>query len=420
LQLQIARETYQNDSAIKVSMIATSDVHQSLPVQVSCDDVQNVTKIFLGLRSGDYQSTKCGNHLWVSNVCEGSLAICVDCGDPCSETLSYNAPLIYHPCRKVDYWPITVFFSIDVISDFGVPCIISKELVVHDTYADIIVQTSIAGQLFCGIFPKDTKQVSLSGIMSQSYGIVSSPFQSSTISVQGLIPATTYNLFCVAGDLSVKAITVPNNQYVASSATKSVATTTCCVPIIISFDLKEVKVGTKMDTTWSVSLNFKPLVTVPVEIIFSSYTSQNEKFYQSQYTIAFTPLNYGTIQFPWPTMIFTQVGLVRIEAWLNASNGYAIDFVQYGISQDMTINSNLSHSLFVCNTSIVVGQNFTQPKMLYAQYISDGLTVTVGFDAPIDLQNFTVTSFPCNDTLEFVFANVSECQVDRCLHDRYF
>jgi hypothetical protein len=293
--------------------------------------------------------------------------------------------------------PVTTFLRVDVTTDFPVPCVLDSKVEVSRDSAEIHLDMSSRGQVFCAAYASDTNDVTLASIISQRYDTKAVPRQDTTVVIEGLRPDTDYSFFCVGGGLNAQAVSVANDQFTANSVKSSTFRTSCCNQITISFDLISVPVGFIVGTkSFTVGIKHAPATEISVRVE-AVKRSGGQELVVSVSDFIFSPSNFGSRAVNWPTMAFQSSGELYLRA-TTLSTDVSIEFERM---RDSVVGITSGYYT-VCNTTVPILTQAAVPIPMYAAYLTNGRRFAIRFSQDVDISAYKYSDFSCAGIVETV------------------
>jgi hypothetical protein len=175
--------------------------HGSRALCESADEVQRLMDILVNGGMNSTVTVSCNGQLWTSKICPsfdgGSPALCVNCKDPCSLKAGDETSLVINPCATVSHVPFSTFLDVTMISSNLAPHIFNVDVIASRESFEVRVDLSDNGIVYCGVDTLQNGVNSNGDIMVQGFQ-AESKFKKASIQIDGLVPDTTYDVYCMA------------------------------------------------------------------------------------------------------------------------------------------------------------------------------------------------------------------------------
>jgi hypothetical protein len=260
-------------------------VYDAMASSLSVVRCTNQTKALMILKGVAASSTKmtsisCSSstatHMWQSAICAGcKIAMCIDCADPCG-TEQCPRLLQLNPCGvpgnaygcagqngsvnayrvfTAEYEPFSVpptFQSIAIVP--------AKRSIVTTVGLQSVTKKSVNGTVYCGVFAAGVVPTSITAIVVQNQAAVS-VLGVAAITVNNLIPATSYDVYLVA--VSPLGATMALADVLAS---KQNIRTLCCRSVKVSMTIQTLYQGASAVNSVVVTLDAPPAVDLTISL----------------------------------------------------------------------------------------------------------------------------------------------------------
>ena len=359
-----------------VGVFATDFVTRS----VICQDTAANSKVLSLLTTFSAGRVVCGNAQWVVNICPGfSAALCADCLDPCRQSNGTKAVTI-SPCGS-DLSDRIQVFSIAYSNKVVAPYIKGLGVIALNFSIQIVASLSSTGILKCGVFSaKPVAAVSFYDILQQNYNSETDKYNSSTLEVVGLLPSTSYSVYCYTSFAGVTSASSDLLKY------RRFVNTTCCKSITIERSTGSLFSGSDTSNFLSIRLNGLPSSSISIVL---SLNKKLTDFYPSKFTFSAgsSSVVYASIR-SLPEGIYSY----NVELFGPSAHEYSISFLTG--SQFQVIGND---------------QPPPPPSISSVTFSNDGSYLIAMFDSPTNRGNMT-TTFVCGNLFMFACASTSLCQ----------
>ena len=260
---------------LNVSTVLGSPTTKFQVISVTCANTAAINKILSLLTTFTAGHVECNRRNWVINICSGSTAVlCTDCQDPCQQR---NSTVYMSPCRSELSSSITVF-SVYYKNILVAPSIKALVPTTSNSSIQIVASLSSTGTLHCGAFSSQpSTPISIYDILQQDYNSETDRFNMSTVKMIGLLPSTSYSVYCYTyygGVTSASSDLIKNRR---------VVNTTCCKTVTIERLTTSLYSGS--DTSNFISIKLNGLPTISIDLVLSLSNTSNG-FYTSKFTFS--------------------------------------------------------------------------------------------------------------------------------------
>ena len=380
IKSDLALSQYDNDPQLlnltTVGAFTTDFVVRS----VTCQDAAAISKVLSLLTTFSAGRVMCGNRQWVVNVCSGfTAALCTDCRDPCQQSNDTKVITI-SPCGS-DFSDRIQVFSVSYSNKVVAPSIKSLDMTASNLSIQIVASLSSTGTLHCGVFSAmHFAAVSYYDILHQNYNSETDKYNTSTVEVIGLLPSTSYAVYCYtyfAGATSTSSDLVKYRRFV---------NTTCCKTIKIERSTGSLFSGSDTSRFLSIRLNGLPSSSVSIVLSLSNKVTA---FYPSK--ITFSAASSSDVY-------------ASVRSLPEGTYSYNVELS--GLSAREFSISYITGSQFE-----VIGndQPPPPPSISSITFSNDGAYLIVTFNSPTNRGNMT-TTFECGNLFNFACASTSLCQ----------
>ena len=349
-------------------------------ISVSCENIAAIKKIIFLLTTFSAGRVDCNRRYWVVNICPGlTAALCTDCEDPCQQRSNVTSVSI-SPCRSELSSSIQVF-SVYYRNVLVAPSIKAFDTTASNSSIQIVASLSSTGILHCGAFSSEySTPISFYDILQQNYNSETDPFNISTVKVTGLIPSTSYYVYCYTyygGVNSASSDLIKNWRSI---------NTTCCKTITIERLTTSLYSGS--DTSKFISITLNGLPSSSLDMVLS-VSNKSTGFYPSRFTFTLgsNPIVYASIR-------SLPEGAYSYNVRLSGSSAQEYSISYIAGSQFRVIGSD---------------QAPPPPSISSVTFSNDGSYLIAMFDSPTNRGNMSAT-FPCSLLFQFACARTSLCQ----------
>eukprot|EP01036_Dinobryon_divergens_P022213 gene22213-30453_t len=362
-----------------INFTSVSSVSPGLVAKsMSCEEsiaIANILRLMTSFSSGVVQ---CRNITWVVDRCsEQSLAVCIDCSNPCQRSSTVQT-LSIAPCQPKASTGIAVFF-VSYRTLLKPPDIYSLAGVATSTSIRVTASLSSSGVLHCGAFSTVPPAMSSYAVLQQNYNSATDINNISTINIVGLIPLTSYSLFCYTyyGGLSSSTADMISNRRRVN--------TTCCKSVTIEGRAKLIMSGTDYSSFFSIG--FIGLPSKSMDIFLSLNTSESG-IYPARFTVTAND----------KSMLYASLrslpkGLYRYSMLLSGPSAHEYSLTYTGGNHFRVLSSD---------------QVMPAPFLYSVEFSNDGSYLTIKFDSPTNRGN-TSTTFNCHNLFTFPCSDSSTC-----------
>jgi len=321
-----------------------------------CNDTIISASIVYDLQSSKQYDYLCNGHIWRTFSCKRHNALCVDCHNGCTDCPGDES--ILTPC-KTKCSTMSASFA---VVHFGVkenilpPAILSMEVIPNNTSLTVTTEVSSAGIVTCIALTSGSilnlQIINTNGVayifsdnLTASNGLIAK------ITLQNLMPVTTYDVFCSTRDLVGHSMSL---QYVL--ATKTVSTTLCCNKISFSSPMIWVqKTSSRVDdfaiTNIILSAAPRQPENVYVNVSLCAQSADNSDYIFPTFEPNYFSFDQFSLSLSRPMKIFGfSEGCFIISATISLSGAY------YSISSEVIVSSSLPLAEIVSAVFSVDGQ----------------------------------------------------------------
>jgi hypothetical protein len=168
---------------------------------------------------------QCGNNLWKIKKCYKSIALCINCRDPCDRTTG-DVDLFINPCDSFVYKQEIKILGISFSGCKDCPQIISLISKPYASHNNLAISLNKEADIFCAVYRNPIPFIQTIDIIRDGYNFQS---YNKTVhfSFDNLQSSTKYYMYCFAQFIR----SVSNNDYFIYSSTFS---TLCCTTLEIT------------------------------------------------------------------------------------------------------------------------------------------------------------------------------------------
>lgn len=388
---------------LNISLI-TYDATKNLHSTITCNDPTSALLILNAIAAGNNVTTSiiCTvlsvSHSWLSRKCRNGInAVCVDCIDPCGtaqcadlKTMnpcgasvgngygcdSRNTSVSAYRILTATLQPISVAASFRSI----------KATVITKTSASIsvVLRTvkgrSVDGIVYCASFPSGNVPISVADIILQNH-VVNAVSSSANVSITGLLPATTYNIYCLTQSTLGSSMTLSE-----ALRFKISIVTVCCRSVSISVLIQSMYQGDSSVNAIQVTLDAPPSASLTLSLgINASLSGVTSALVPA--TRYFTKaIKTTTATYSIPATSSATLGAMSLTATLGGVNKAEYQVV-------FTSRNNY--------TVLSVDVPPPVPVLVSVQFSNDGTLLFVTFDSDTDRGGISVSSFECATLFHF-------------------
>eukprot|EP01036_Dinobryon_divergens_P024404 gene24404-32851_t len=329
-----------------------------------CDEVTAMHTILDLITSYTSGSVVCSGKRWVIKICAGSaLSLCIDCADPCQ--LNNTQSFFMSPCQA--QFPNGIqMLSVSYRTILLPPSIQTLEATPSNSSVKIVASLSSGGILNCGVFSpsKATSTISSYAVLKQNYNSATDRNNVSTIIIVGLVPSSSYALYCYT---FYAGLTSSTEDMIAN---RRVVNTTCCKSIGIG-RLASVIISSGSDIAKFFSIQSDGLPSTSMSIVLS--------------------LN-ATTSAIYPSRISWTSNDNPIAAASLRSLPEGVYFYAASVVGPSAHEFALSYTAGCRFRVIGPGQSLPSPSVTSAIFSSDGSHLIVSFDSPTNRGNISGSS----------------------------
>ena len=327
--------------------------------------------------------TSCGSHEWVVNWCSSSPsssfpALCVDCDDPCATNSNSCSGGALNPCG-----PSTCGQGLNVLSiayadkDTSPAITYITATAIESTSLTLEVRLDKRGYSYCAAFKHSTIPTTVVDIISQGFISLSNMLHVSLIFINGLLPSTSYRVYCVTRSTMGTVMTLADSM--RSSQTMSTA---CCRMIDVAASMFYAPYGQVLPNLLTITVHDRPDVDMTIDVLLLNASRDdsmtplpNTYFYPSrihvlanqgfpsQYRVSLSPIPIGNYNY----------------LLIASSDQYSVAYA----------NDQRSLNIVSANAQLPL------PVLFKAILSNDGSAVMLSFDADTNRGNLP-TAFACS------------------------
>ena len=375
-----------------------------------CSTASAATSIINNIANAGITVTNvtCAGHTWRVQRCKGTrTSICVDCTNPCMITPSTCSTLqMFNPCGGVSgtdgggagYGCSTTQSSVNMYRvlygsfqlnpAFVPPTLSSRTIVAGKTTAVVTAVLSDDGTVYCGTFSSTTVPTSISQITSQKF-VASSVSKTARVTLSGLLPATSYTVYCVTQSSLGTMATLA-----AALTSKSTMTTLCCKTITVTINLDSIYEGASASNAVQVTMDAPPSQDLVIAVSTTGGVVSNliPGNFSLTSTSALIPL-YASVG----TATTINTGNVTVVTTLSGASKAEYQVV-YPVGKSFEVLSKV--------------QPLPPPILSSVSFSADGTALVASLSADSDLAGITQAHFPCSQLFTFTAAsglNATKC-----------
>ena len=381
---------------------------------IQCNTATAATSIINAIANAGTTMTEvtCGSHTWRVTRCKGTrTSLCVDCADPCVATPATCPSLqMFNPCggnsgndaagsgagygctqTQSTVNMFRVLYGTFQLNPAFVPPVISTVTVVPaKTTLVVSAVLTYDGTVYCGAFPTTTVPTSISQITSQKF-VAASVSGTASVSITGLLPATSYTVYCIAQSSLGTLATLS-----AALTSKITMTTLCCKTITVTISLDDIYDGSSASNAVQITMDALPSLALGIVVTASDSTGVVSNLIPGDFSVTSTsgliPL-YASIG----TATTVNTGTVTVTTKLSGASSYEYQVV-YPLGQTFTVLSKV--------------EALPPPSLLSVRFSADGTALVASLSADSDLAGITQAHFSCSQL--FTFAAASGLSATKC------
>ena len=393
--------------------LTTYDAITKNRIEISCDNHIIAPLIISSIITATTTATSTicpsseSDHTWIARVCSsGKTALCVDCTDPCG-TLQCTDLQTINSCgsnkgnaygcssvkKSVNAYRVlsAVFEPISVR-----PIIQSISAVMNRTSSKLSVSllsitngSSADGSVNCAYYKPGTIPKTIAAIYYQN-NAASSINGISTIFLDSLSPATSYDIYCIAQNILGSTMT-----YEKVLKTKTTVTTLCCKYANISLSVQSLYIGSSAVNAISVILDSLPTDSLTLTLGTNSVLSGQQFSLVPASTIVRSQLKTMTsYTYSISSVSTAALGVVQLTATLSGTSANEYKIIYTG-RKDFTVLS--------LDTPPPV------PVLTYVRFANDGLSLVAHFDSETNKGLIATSTFACSLLFSFDIVDRSTC-----------
>ena len=354
-------------------------------------------------------NVSCGGHTWRMQRCKGiRTSLCVDCINPCVATPTTCSSLqMFNPCGGTSgtdgggagYGCTQIQTNVNVFRVLSVtfqlnpafipPTISTLTVVANKTTAVVSAVLSDDGTVYCGTFSTLTIPTSISQITSQNF-VVASVSGTAHVSITGLLPATSYAVYCISqSSLGTLA------SFATALKAKSTLTTLCCKTITVSINLDSMYEGSSASNAVQITMDALPSQGLLIAVSASGNGAVSRLIPGNFSVTSTSPLIplYASIG----SSTTVNSGTVTVTATLSGASASEYHVV-YPQGHTFTVLSKV--------------QPLPPPTLSSVSFSADGTALVASLSADSDLAGITQAHFPCSQLFTFTAAsglNATKC-----------
>lgn len=355
-------------------------------------------------------SVACQGRTWnVQRNCSSisalsAAAVCVDCANPCTDNYSLSISHCSRSYQQQD--PLLSFFSV-TLQELDRPPVVQTIL---STATAGILQARVVldnfGMVYCGVFrsvvPQSLDEIALQNMGALSVYDITNQANSSSITVAGLTPMTTYGLYCFAisltsGSRSSLAAVLQSGQNV---------TTSCCRKLYVRQASLNIAEGTDQPNFLTVEVEGgRPrAAALRIGIILQRVSSVSTVVPNS-----FVPSNFILL----PDHIVTSSSSVLLKSSLSklSAGVYRVILNVTGSTDYDVVYSSISGDQSTSYSNLTVSSSnvpLAAPLLVSAFFAVDGSFLQIAFSADTNRAGMPVR-FSCALVFRFACAQSSSC-----------
>jgi hypothetical protein len=285
------------------------------------------------------------------------------------------------------------------------PIIISNVLTVSRTSVEVDLVLSKSGVIYSLLYPVNSSNVvpkpSFSDFMKHEKYSASNGLNKVILVYENLIPAHEYALFFMTQHFSNNIGIMPESEI---AKTKTIFSTSCCREINMIIVPSVLVAHQNYENFINIMISSLPLHSLTISLqLFDRSTNQSLVSALSSASVSFDSLSSGltkTLELTaLPEGSYSIVGTVSGQE----TSKYTLFFQQTGSS--MITQNRTSFAMKPADTFLPA------PLLSSIVYSGDGSFVNVLFDSSTNFGGYQLlTSFPCNNLLDFKCSFISKCQ----------
>lgn len=362
--------------------------------RVTCQSPLIASNLSVSLMHGTAVELVCESNSWNVAVCSGSIAMCVNCSNPCIADICSDI-FALSPCSSLGDCPESSksgeinILQFDYRSHDPAPALLNVSMIAGRNNLSIEANLSSYGFLTCMILPFGT--VPISTFQLQISGKVSEYSISHSLFFDNLIPFTHYSLFCMTESKSGDP-----QSYSVMLRSRNDFRTLCCKTIFLRLIASSVIQSKEYVNAVEVSVDSPPVSNLTLVV----YSTNEERGYSAPLVpnIVFSP----TL----PTSMFCSLlkNSTRMPGNLTLSVNVVSDVYSEYYLQPLFVYDNTV--IEVIETSSPLPAPYVQS----VQFDSSYSFIVVIFNSDTDRGGLNFKSFSCSVLIQFSTASNSLCQ----------
>ena len=366
-----------------ISNYALNTSHKSC---MATEKVGQIVSRLTSLSVNTLVSVNCSANLWVINTCNSIPKLCINCQNPCDETV-HN---ILASCSNITHNQVNGFVLLVGFSIVGSAAPAISFVGFSSTNSSITVRVGLSknGMVFCGAYSKFQSQPStVQQVIQQGfYGNVSDTLVGVTIT--GLQSMSTYLVYCASVSLTGSVTNF-------ADMTKNILsiTTKCCKLISVWLSTDNAVTNNGIQNFISLTISDPP--SISANILISMNISEKSgiivpnEFYLNRSSTTQSTVLYASMN------TFISPGSYVISVSVNglSANEYSVKYLSNTV---LTVFSTMNTSRIAC------------PKLASVSYSSDGSYLQASFDSNTNKASLP-DQFPCSYIFDFSCADLATC-----------
>eukprot|EP01033_Poteriospumella_lacustris_P012062 gene12063-8618_t len=374
-------------SYVRMGHLSSLSQPQQPPAFATCGTASVAADIVTAMANGANGSFSCDNTMWRVGTCGSSSAsssvrVCAGCASVCDGA----QPLKLSPCTAAAH-KFFQLLDIGVYAPSPPPTVTSVHVSPSKSTATVAVQTSTRGKVYVGVFsaaaaaPASVELIKLQNLASAQ----SDATNTTTLTLRGLVPATSYVVYVATESLSSGA----SSSLTAMLATATRLRTDCCQDVGLSSSVRTALAGSSYANVLQLSLDALPTGNLTATLSLAQNGS-------SRSVAALVPSVVEWSAFSVRSRSVSLLGTVSPGEYTVAVRLSGANAAEYAVSATVQL-------------TVVSSQSpLPAPTIASAAFASDGSFATVAFSGPSDLGGLP-TVFVCARLFAFRCADTSTC-----------
>ena len=327
--------------------------------------------------------TSCGSHIWVVHWCSSSSspALCVDCDDPCASNSYSCSGDALNPCSSSTCGQGLSVLSI-AYADKDISPAISDitAIAIESTSLTMEVRLDRHGYSYCAAFKHGTTPSAVVDIIAQGFVSLSNALHVSSIFITGLLPSTSYRVYCATRSIMGTTMTLADS---IRSSSRTISTA-CCRMINVAASILYAPYGQVIPNLLTITVEDRPDIDMTIDVLLVNVNASS-----------------GATMVPLPpTYFYPSTVYVLANQGFPFQCSVSLSPIPIGNYSYLLIASSDQYSVTYANgqrSLHIVSAHAQLPVPVLSKAIlsNDGSAVVVSFDADTDRGKLP-TAFPCS------------------------